>query len=194
MGYPKRSLLIVGHSLLPTFGPNFVKCYTFRIQTTAYHPESNCAVERLYRRLKDALSARATAATWSCGVTFVLLGRRAQPREDTGLYPAEAVFGALIVLPNEFSQGDEFSVDVIVLNFKKTLDDPPFSLSRHNSSAQLPAELLRWGGVVPPLHRPYAVLRLGPCSFTIRVRSRDEVVSVSRLKACTEADAMPGSP
>jgi hypothetical protein len=31
-----------------------------------------------------------------------------------------------------------------------------------------------------------------PRSFTIRVRSRDEVVAVSRLKACT--DATPGSP
>jgi hypothetical protein len=32
-----------------------------------------------------------------------------------------------------------------------------------------------------------------PCSFTIRVRSRDEVITVSRLKACTAADATPGS-
>jgi hypothetical protein len=34
-------------------------------QTTAYHPESNGAVERLHRRLKDALRARAAAATWA---------------------------------------------------------------------------------------------------------------------------------
>ncbi len=46
-----------------------------------------------------------------------------------------------------------------------------------------------------PLYEgPYAVLRCGPCSFTIRVGSRDEVVAVSRLKACTAADTMPGSP
>ncbi len=52
--------------------------------------------------------------------------------------------------------------------------------------------------VVPPLHRPYngpyAVLRCGPCSFTIRVGSWDKIISDSRLKACTEADATPGSP
>ena len=60
-------------------------------QTTAYHPESNGAVERLHRRLKDALRARAAAATWSEELPFVLLGLRAQPREDTGLSPAEAV-------------------------------------------------------------------------------------------------------
>jgi hypothetical protein len=33
-------------------------------QTTAYHPESNSAVKRLHCRLKDAVHARAAAATW----------------------------------------------------------------------------------------------------------------------------------
>jgi transposase InsO family protein len=42
-------------------------------QTTADHPESNGAVERLHRRLKDVLCARATAATWSEELPFVLL-------------------------------------------------------------------------------------------------------------------------
>ncbi len=32
-------------------------------QTTAYHPESNGAVERLHRHLKDALHARAASET-----------------------------------------------------------------------------------------------------------------------------------
>jgi transposase InsO family protein len=114
-------------------------------QTTAYHPESNSVVERLHRCLKDALRARAVAATWSEELPFILLGLRAQPRGDTGLSLAEAVFGTQIVLPNEFLQGDKFSVDEIVKkvkkNFKQTLDAPPFSLPRHNSSTQLLAEL-----------------------------------------------------
>jgi hypothetical protein len=87
----------------------------------------------------------------------------------------------------------------------KFLDAPAFSLPRHNFSAQLLAELpdkllrapfiwLRCGSIVPPLNHPYAVLRHGPRSFTIRVRSRDEIVCVSHLKACTEGDATPGSP
>jgi hypothetical protein len=71
-------------------------------QTTAYHPESNGAVKRLHCCLKDALHARAAAVTWSEELPFVLLGLRAQPREDTGLSPAEAVFGTPIVLPNDF--------------------------------------------------------------------------------------------
>jgi hypothetical protein len=51
-----------------------------------------------------------------------------------------------------------------------------------------------WSPPLQPLYdSPYAVLRCGPRSFTIRVRSRDEVIAVSRLKACTAADAEPGS-
>jgi hypothetical protein len=108
------------------------------------------------------LCARTTAATWSEELPFVLLELRVRPREDTGLSPAEAVFGAQIVLPNEFLQNDEFSVDAIIKIFNKTLHVSTPSLPRHNSSSDLPSELpaellstpLVWarrGGVVPPL-------------------------------------------
>jgi hypothetical protein len=94
----------------------------------------NGAVKKLHRHLKDTLRARTAVATWSEELPFVLLGLRAQPREDTGLSPAEAVFGSQIVLPNEFFQNDELSVDTIVKIFSKTLHVSAPSLSRHNSS------------------------------------------------------------
>ncbi len=127
-------------------GPQFTSNLWFQFnishkQTTAYLPESNGAVERLHRRLKDTLRARAAAATWSEELPFVLLGLRAQPREDTGLSLAEAVFGAQIVLPNEFLQNYELSVVTIVKKFSKTLHVPAPSLPRHNSSTELPSEL-----------------------------------------------------
>ncbi len=111
------------------------------MQTATYHPESNSAVQRLHRRLKDSLRVRTAAATWSEELPFVLLGICAQPREDTGLSPAEAVFGAPIVLPNEFLQNEELSVDSIIKTFSQTLHVPAPSLPRHNSSTQLPSEL-----------------------------------------------------
>jgi YbbR domain-containing protein len=43
------------------------------------------------------------------------------------------------VLPNEFLQNEEISVDSINKNFSKTLDVPVPSLPRHNSSNQLRA-------------------------------------------------------
>jgi hypothetical protein len=82
-------------------------------QTSAFHPESNSAVKRLHRRLKDALCVRAAVATWAKEMPWELLGLRTQLWEDTGLSPAEAVFGAPIVLPNEFLQGDGISVSTV---------------------------------------------------------------------------------
>jgi hypothetical protein len=69
-GVPKRITSDRG----PQFTSNlwFHLCEMLNIshkQTIAYHPESNGAVERLHRRLKDALRARAAAATCR-GVTL----------------------------------------------------------------------------------------------------------------------------
>jgi hypothetical protein len=129
-------------------------------QTTAYHPESKGAVKRLHRSLKDVLCARTAAATWAEEIPWVLLGLGAQLREDTSLSPAEAVFGAPIVLPNEFLQGDEISVDTISKIW------------------------VRRGGMVPPLHPlyngSYAVLPGGPRAFTFHVGSWEEIIAMRR--------------
>jgi transposase InsO family protein len=90
-------------------------------QTTTYHPQANGAVERLHRRLKNELYACAAAATWAEELPWLRLGFRAQPREDTDLFPAEVVFGTPIVLPNEFLHGEKISVDNIYKIFFKTL-------------------------------------------------------------------------
>ncbi len=112
-------------------GPQFTSNLWFQLcemlnishkQTTAYHPESYGAVERLHRCLKDALRAHAAVETWSEVLPFVLLGLRAQPREDTGLSLAEVVFGAQIVLPNEFLLNDELSVDTTVKQIFQNLE------------------------------------------------------------------------
>ncbi len=81
------------------------------------------------------------------------------------------------MLPDEFLQNKEISVDDNIKNFSKTLHVPTVSLPRHNSSAQLPSELpcklisaplvwIRRDGVIPPLQplydSPFAVLRRGP--------------------------------
>jgi hypothetical protein len=97
--------------LWPHFTSNlwFKLCETLNIlhlQTTPY-------LSQLGQSKDCTATSSAAAATWSEELPFVLLGLRAQPREDTGLSPAEAIFGALIVLPNEFLQNEEISVDSI---------------------------------------------------------------------------------
>jgi hypothetical protein len=71
-------------------------------QTTAYHPESNSAVEGMHCRLKDGLRARAAAAIWSEELPFVLLGLHAQPREDTCLSPAEQFLALQLSCPTNY--------------------------------------------------------------------------------------------
>ncbi len=116
-------------------------------RTTAYHPESNGMVERVHRRLKDALRARAAGPNWVADLPWILLGLRAQPREDTGRSAAEAVFGAPLVLPGQFLHqleppGQEFFDQLAPV--------------RHNTSgrAAAPAEL-------PPdlLHADFVFVR-----------------------------------
>jgi hypothetical protein len=88
-----------------------------------------------------------------------------------------------MVLPKDFLQNDELSVDAIIKNVSKTLHVSAPSLPRYNSStdlpSKLPAELLSasplvWvcrSSIIPllqPLYDgPYAVLRCGLHSFTI---------------------------
>jgi hypothetical protein len=138
----------VPETITSDHGPQFTSNFWYQLcemlnithrQTTAYHPASNGAVERLHCHLKDALHARAATTTWAEEIPWVLLGLCAQLREDTGLSPAETVIGAPSVLSNECLQGDEISAHTISKNIKKSLDAPAFSLPRYDSSCQLPA-------------------------------------------------------
>ncbi len=117
-------------------------------QTAAYHPEANGAIERLHCRLKEALLVWAAVATLADESLWVLLSLRSQPREDIGFSPAEAVYGVPVVLPNEFLQVEEFTVDQIVNKFSKIIDTPAFSLpSKHNSRKHLLSSCMPpWSG------------------------------------------------
>jgi hypothetical protein len=61
----------------------------------------------------DALHSHAAMVTLAKEIPRVLLGLRLQPRKDIGLSLAEAVFDTPLVLPNEFLQFNEFSIDQI---------------------------------------------------------------------------------
>jgi transposase-like protein len=69
------------------------------VVTTAYHPQSNRAVERLHQLIKDALRARAAHSNWHQHLPWIMLGIRAAPRENSGISAAELVYGAPLQLP-----------------------------------------------------------------------------------------------
>ncbi len=130
-------------------------------------------------------------------------------REKTLVFPRLRQFLALqLSCPMNFCKETNFLLMKLTKNQKKlwmllhflcpgTIPVPRCRLSCQMSCCTS-LLLVAWGGIVPPLHSPCnglnAVMRRGPHSFTIKVGTRDEIVSISRLKACTEADAMPGSP
>jgi hypothetical protein len=95
----------------------------------------------------------------------------------------------------EFLQAEKFSIDQILKKFVKILNAPFFFFAKQAqleppAGIGLPGDLLRapliWvhhGSILPPLQQPYdgpdVVLGHGPRSFTIQVRARDEIISVS---------------
>jgi hypothetical protein len=132
-------------------------------QTTAYHPESNGALERLHRRLKDALRPRAAAATWPEELHPLYSSDSVHSRGKTLVFPRLRQFLVLqLCCQINLCKMKNFQWIRSLKNFSKTLYVPAISLPRHNSSTQLPAELLstplawvRRGSVIPPLQLLY---------------------------------------
>jgi hypothetical protein len=141
-------------------------------QTTAYHPELNGAVEL----------SQGCASLTCCRCDLVQGATFCTPRPP------------LMQLLNNFKKLWMLQL----FPCPGTIPASSCQPSCQTSCCTPPSSGCAAAAYVPPLHRPYdspySVLRRGPRSFTIRVRSRDEIVSVSHLKACTEADATPGSP
>jgi hypothetical protein len=73
-----------------------------RVQTTAYHPQSNGMVERTHGQLKAALRVRLAGSRWPENLPWVLLGLRTPPKEDSDILVAELVNGVALALSAEF--------------------------------------------------------------------------------------------
>ena len=169
-------------------------------QTTAFHPCANGMVERVHRRLKEALKARLAGIRWAEELPWVLLGIRSQPREDSARLAAEAVCGQPLVLPGQFLHQEEAPVETFFDELRMAMSGFEPQQPRHNISREerkmeeLPADLLqaefvlvRRDGQAPPLvpryDGPYRVMQRSLRHFKIQMGSREETVSTSRLKA-----------
>jgi hypothetical protein len=163
-------------------------------------------VERLHRRLKEALKARLAAADWPDHLPWVMLGVRATPREDSGISAAELVYGAPLTLPGTLIAAPERPPEFFSQLFLSRLSSfsplqrmPP--APAHTSSRLRGAcfVYVRSPPAVPvlnPAYRgPYRVVEEGEKSFRILVGGRTDSVSVDRLKphVCGE-EPVPGLP
>ena len=201
-------------------GPQFTSalwtslCSTLHIthsSTTAFHPQSNGMVERLHRRLKDALRARLAGPDWFLHLPMVLLGLRSAPGEDSALPASRALYGADLVLPGQFLEAPEAPTPAFFTKLQQQMVDFCPGPVRHAPAApsrleDLPAALLaadmvlvRRDGPKPPLapvyDGPYKVLARSPRSFHLQVGARVDTVSVERLKpAFCSVDVSPAVP
>ena len=143
----------------------------------------------------------------------VLLGIRTAQKEDTGFSPAEVVYGTNLVLPGQLLLSPELPAS------PKTLQDYTVRLKADMAAAkcpetawhtttvraQVPAALrsadfvfVRHGARRTPLTRPYdgpfRVIERGEKFFRIKVGTKEQVVTVDRLKpAFGFADPAPPS-
>ena len=55
-------------------------------------------IERFHRSLKSSLQARLVGSNWVAHLPLVMLGLRSLLKEDSGFFPAEAVYGSNLSL------------------------------------------------------------------------------------------------
>nr|VZI46491.1 unnamed protein product [Spirometra erinaceieuropaei] len=180
-----------------------------RIRTTAYHLAANGMVERFHRQLKASLRAAADLENWTDHLPLVLLGIRSALKPDLDCSAAELVFGATVRLPGEMisltPQGaveDPTNPLHRLRQFMRTLSPVPPRSSA--SPSYLEKDLATCSHVYlrcdrvrrplePPYDGPFRVISRGTKNFRIQRGTREEVVSVDRLKAAVP-DIPPDEP
>jgi transposase InsO family protein len=183
------------------------------VQTPAYHPQANGAIERLHRRLKDSLRARLASSDWFHHLPWTMLAARAVTRDDTSPSPAELLYGAQLVLPGQFvAAADPPPAESFLQQLRAFVDAslPPPALHKQaataSPSAAIPPALLhakhvlvRHDAAKPPLapayDGPFLVLERSPHTFRLQVGDKVDVVATARLKpAVLASDASAAVP
>ncbi len=173
-------------------------------QTPPYHPESNGAIERLRWRI----------GLWRHGPRNYPLysSDSAQSRGKTLFFPQLRQFlGLQLCCLMNFCKLKKFLFDSIIKNFSKTLDAPASSLPGHNSSVSCPASCQPSSSLPSPsgsvvaawshlsshsttAPTPFCAMAPTPSPSESSHKVKDKVIAISHFKACTAADAKPGSP
>lgn len=167
-----------------------------RVRSTAFHPMSNGMIENVHRPWKSALKAHLTDK-WTEVLPVVLLGLRTTYRENLRATTAELLYGTSLRLPGEFFTRTKTDVNAatFVQNLKAAMEQLiPSPASNHGKSKIfIPKTLnscthvfVRQDAVRPPLHSPYEgpylVLKRAKKTFTVKIKNKEVVISINRLK------------
>ena len=188
--------------LMATWG---IKSHT----TTAYHPEANGMVERLHRRLKEAILACShdNPNEWYWKLPTVMLSLRTTLKPDLGASPAEMLFGEPLSVPGSLLSNAPPSDEQLHQQQHNTLSNlrlevarlQPTPTSAHRQqNVRLPQDLrtcthvfirkgTHHGTVNPclasPYSGPYRVLSREDHYFRVSIPGRGaESVALARLK------------
>ena len=170
-----------------------------RIRTTAFHPAANGMVERWHRDLKAALMSQGDNPEWTRVLPMVLLGLRTRVRLDTGVSPAEYVFGTTLRIPGAFYFDDDIEHDdgVFLRELKEYMQQaqPVKTEHKHARKPFVYKEMRNCTHVFvqrnpnrPPLHRPYSgphkvlARALDGKTITIDVDGKRKTVTIERVK------------
>ncbi|BHF76606.1 hypothetical protein SprV_0501970500 [Sparganum proliferum] len=166
-------------------------------------------VERFHRQLKSSLRAVADPENWTDHLPLVLLGIRSALKPDLDCSAAELVFGSTVRLPGEMisptpqsAVEDPTNLLHRLRQFMRTLSPVPPRSSA--SPSYLEKDLATCSHVYlrcdrvrrplePPYDGPFRVISRGTKNFRIQRGTREEVVSVDRLKAAVP-DTPPDEP
>ena len=167
------------------------------IRTVSYHPQANGLVERMHRQLKNSLKARLVDHAWVDQLPIVLLGMRAALKEDLGCSTAEMVYGTTLRLPGELLATSHHNSDApaFVADLRRHMAQlKPASTKFHGQKAfYIPKDLqtathvfVRHDAHRTPLQKPYdgpfPVLQRSAKFFTLDLGTRQDNVSIDRLK------------
>ena len=166
-------------------------------RTTAYHPQSNGAIERWHRSLKTAIKCHETD-DWAKVLPVVMLGLRNALKEDIGTSAAELVYGTQLKLPGEFFVEEEPSQDPhpFLEHLRQTMRNiRPKQTAHHNKPRTFTHKTLdtcthvfvRVDSARRPLDQPYEgpypiLERVSDLCYRLDVKGQQTDVSVDRIK------------
>lgn len=181
-----------------------------RHRTTAYHPQSNGAVERAHRTLKQCLRTFSDRETcWERALPFALLAMRTSLHASTKFPPSQLVFGSDIRLPADFiSPRPPASQDTA--DFAQRLSSEVFRLlpiadrnqpTRHTPDVS-PVSSWVWlkeppgmqGALHPQYRGPYEVIDQSGPVISLKVHGKITKVNIDRVKPATFGEKDDQSP
>ena len=212
-GMPQVLLTDQGSNFTSELFKNLCKLLKIKkIQTSAYHPQSNGALERSHQTLKDYLKhfINKSQSDWDQWIHLATFSYNTTPHTSSGFSPYELVFGYKAIIPSSFKEDPKFSYsfDDYVQDLKTKLQSSwKFAKekligSKEKSKVYYDSKIItpefKIGDLVlmsdeatkkgvnkklsPNWLGPYEVLEIDRVNITIRVKNRSVKIHMNKLK------------